>query len=43
MATTDFRLVCLFDVLGFESLLRRLGLAGLHQKSTPVLVEGALG
>jgi len=32
MATTDLHLVCLLDVLGFESLLRRLGLVGLHQK-----------
>lgn len=34
MTTTDLQLVCLLDVLGFESLLGRLGLAGLQQKYT---------
>ena len=34
MATTDLQIVCLLDVLGFESLLGRLGLAGLQQKYT---------
>jgi hypothetical protein len=28
----DLQLVCLLDVLGFESILKRLGLAGLHAK-----------
>jgi hypothetical protein len=34
MATTDLQIVYLLDVLGFESLLARLGLAGLQQKYT---------
>jgi hypothetical protein len=29
---TDLQVVCLLDVLGFENLLGRLGLGGLHQK-----------
>lgn len=32
MATSDLQIVCLLDVLGFEGLLARLGLAGLQQK-----------
>lgn len=34
MTTSDLQIVCLLDVLGFESLLGRLGLAGLQQKYT---------
>lgn len=34
MPVNDLQLVCLLDVLGFESLLGRLGLMGLHQKYT---------
>lgn len=37
-ATDDLRLVCLLDVLGFESQLRRLGLARL-QKKYEALIE----
>src|SRR5438874_2390446 len=32
MPVNDLELVCLLDVLGFESLLGRLGLAGLQPK-----------
>ncbi|MCU1267841.1 MAG: hypothetical protein JWM21_4159 [Acidobacteria bacterium] len=31
-STPDLQLVCLLDVLGFESLLQHLGLTGLHAK-----------
>lgn len=31
-STTDLQLVCLLDVLGFESILKHLGLTGLHTK-----------
>jgi len=31
-APDDAQIVCLLDVLGFESQLKRLGLAGLHTK-----------
>ena len=34
MTTTDLQIVCLLDVLGFESLLGRLGLASLQQEYT---------
>lgn len=34
---SDLNLVCLLDVLGFESILKRLGLAGLHTKYTALI------
>jgi len=34
MTTSHLQIVCLLDVLGFENLLGRLGLAGLQQKYT---------
>jgi len=34
MTASDIQIVCLLDVLGFESLLGQLGLAGLQQKYT---------
>jgi hypothetical protein len=39
MMTTDPEIVCLLDLLGFESLLGRLDLAGLQQRYT-LLVDG---
>lgn len=42
---SDVYLVCLLDVLGFENLLRRIGLAGLHTKYRALVeyVKGQTG